>query len=48
MIKNFKKRRKVMVLAFLNLVLKGIEKVWKIIFKNMWEPCRCLEPTNVL
>jgi len=27
------------VLNFLNLVVKGIEKVWKTIFKNAWEPC---------
>jgi len=38
MITNFKKWREVMVLNFLNLVLKGIEKLWKMIFKNTWEP----------
>jgi len=27
-----------MVFNFINLVLKGIEKVWKMIFLNVWEP----------
>jgi len=39
MIKNFEKLREVMVLNILNLVLKGIEKVRKMLFKNGWEPC---------
>ena len=39
MIKNLEKWREVMVLNFFNLVLKRYEKVWKIIFKNVWEPC---------
>jgi len=34
MIKNFEKLREVMVLNILNLVLKGIEKVRKMLFKN--------------
>jgi len=25
-------------IVLLNLVLKNIEKVWKIIFENVWEP----------
>jgi len=39
MIKNFDKCREAVVLNFLNLVLKSVENVWKMIFKNTWEPC---------
>jgi len=36
-----------MVLNFLNLVLKVIEKLWKMIFLNAWEPCVCIRAMKV-
>jgi len=40
MIKNFKKWRELMVLDFF---LFSIEKVWGMILKNAWEPCRSVQ-----
>jgi len=28
-----------MLLKIFNGVLKGIEKLWKMVFENVWEPC---------